>query len=114
VTDASAVDLRLLLLLEGGRNVPTRFDTARSPMAAFIMRAMGEPVVAEGFERALGWWAGRTSASEFLDNEPSGVVVPLARATAQVADTRRQMLIDLADNHGKRRGLPPIMSEPRL
>jgi hypothetical protein len=91
------VEPELHRLLVGGRSASSRFDTARSPLAAFLHAALGEEAVLRGVERAKRWWAGEGSALDFLKSQPAPVVVVVARAAGQIADTRAEALRVLAD-----------------
>lgn len=85
-------------LLAEGRASESSFDTGPSPLAAFLHATVGEPALMQGVERAKQWWAGASvGAAEFLASQPGAAVAAIARAAANIMDTRRDALLALAD-----------------
>jgi hypothetical protein len=95
--DARDLDPKLSRLLKEGRTSEVSFDTGASPLGAFLHAAVGEAGVADGVELAKEWWAGRHTAEEFLAKQPGAPVAALARAAANILETRRDRLSELAD-----------------
>ena len=50
-----------------------------------------------GVDHAKRWWAGASDALEFLTNQPAKPVAAIARAAANIIDTRRDRLFALAE-----------------
>jgi hypothetical protein len=50
-----------------------------------------------GVEMAKRWWAGGTDAQAFLASQPVPPVAAIARAAANIIDTRRDRLFALAE-----------------
>ncbi len=86
------VDPELQGLLAQGRSSASRFDTAPSPLAAFLHASLGEERTVLGLEEARSWWAGQTSAWAFLRAQPLDPVLHIAEAAAHIADTRAEAL----------------------
>lgn len=84
-------------LLVGGRTTSSSFDLSPSPIAAFLATALGEAAVMGGVSEARKWWAGETSAHAYLAGQPKNAVVALARAAAEIVDTRAAELLALAE-----------------
>jgi hypothetical protein len=84
-------------LLAEGRASESSFDTGPSPLAAFLHATVGEPAVMAGVETAKKWWAGVGDAKAFLASQPGTPVAAIARAAANIVDTRRDRLFALAE-----------------
>lgn len=93
----SAVEPLLHALLAIGRASESSFDTGPSPLAAYLHLHLGEPGVAAGLAQARAVWKGETDARAFLRAQPARAIAGIARAAAQVADTRAARLRALAD-----------------
>lgn len=91
-TPAEPVDLVLQGLLDGGRLNASAFDLSPSPIASFLHVTLGERVVMEGLAQARAWWDGKSTARAFLDSQPTHTTAAIARAAANIADTRRELL----------------------
>jgi hypothetical protein len=50
-----------------------------------------------GVERAKQWWAGGLDAPAFLASQPARPVAAIARAAANIIETRRDRLFALAE-----------------
>ncbi len=94
---AKDLDPPLHRLLQEGRASESSFDTRPSPVGAFLHATVGEPAVMKGVESAKRWWAGALEPDEFLASQPSKPVAALARAAANIIDTRRDRLFALAE-----------------
>lgn len=94
---AKDLDPPLQRLLAQGRASESSFDTKPSPVGAFLMETVGEGTVMKGVEMAKRWWAGAGDASSFLASQPPRPVAAIARAAANIIDTRRDRLFALAD-----------------
>lgn len=90
------VDDELQRLLADGRAEHSRFDTPKSPLAAFLHASLGEARIEQGFLDAQRWWAGETSAEAFLGAQPAVTTAAIAEAAAHIADTRGDALRGLA------------------
>jgi hypothetical protein len=95
----SAADLNppLQRLLAEGRASESSFDTKPSPVGAFLHQTVGEAAVMKGVEMAKRWWGGAGDARSFLDAQPPRPVAAIARAAANIVDTRRDRLFALAE-----------------
>jgi hypothetical protein len=95
--DASDVDPSLHRLLSEGRASESSFDTGPSPVGAFLHATVGERAMMTGVEMAKRWWAGAGDATGFLASQPARPVAAIARAAANIVDTRRDRLFALAE-----------------
>jgi hypothetical protein len=93
----AAHDDPLHRLLAEGRASESSFDTGPSPLAAFLHAAVGEAAVMKGVEMAKKWWAGAGDAKAFLAGQSPRAVAAIARAAANIIDTRRDRLFALAE-----------------
>jgi hypothetical protein len=95
--DAPDLDPPLHRLLAEGRASESTFDTGPSPVGAFLHAAVGDRQMMTGVEAAKRWWAGAGDASAFLAGQPRPPVAAIARAAANIIDTRRDRLFALAE-----------------
>jgi hypothetical protein len=95
--DAADLDPPLHRLLAEGRASESSFDTGPSPLGAFLHAAVGDRAMMEGVEAARRWWAGAGDAAAFLAGQPRRPVTAIARAAANIVDTRRDRLFALAE-----------------
>jgi hypothetical protein len=51
----------------------------------------------KGVDAARRWWAGGMDASQFLASQPAKPVAAIARAAANIIETRRDRLFALAE-----------------
>ncbi len=94
---ASDLDPPLQRLLAEGRASESSFDTKPSPVGAFLHATVGEAAVMKGVELAKRWWAGAGDATSFLASQPAKPVAAIARAAANIIETRRDRLFALAE-----------------
>jgi len=94
---AREVDPPLHKLLAEGRASESSFDTGPSPLGAFLYGTVGETAVMKGVEMARKWWAGALDASTFLASQPAQPIAAIARAAANIIETRRDRLFALAE-----------------
>lgn len=94
---ADDVDPALHRLLAEGRASESSFDTGPSPLGAFLHLVVGERAVMQGVARAKQWWGGAGDAASFLASQPARPVGAIARAAANIMDTRRDRLFALAE-----------------
>jgi hypothetical protein len=94
---AADLDPPLQRLLSQGRASESRFDTKPSPLGAFLHETVGEATVMKGVDMAKRWWAGAGDAQSFLAGQPPLPVAAIARAAANIIDTRRDRLFALAE-----------------
>lgn len=94
---ADDLDPPLHRLLAEGRASESSFDTGPSPLGAFLHACVGEAAVMKGVELAKKHWAGGMDANEFLASQPPKPVAAIARAAANIIDTRRDRLFALAE-----------------
>ncbi|MEO6771468.1 MAG: hypothetical protein ABI467_00405 [Kofleriaceae bacterium] len=92
-----SIDPALHRLLQEGRASESSFDTRPSPVGAFLHSTVGEPAMMSGVERARRWWAGASSAFDFLASQPAKPVAAICRGAAHIMDTRRDRLLMLAE-----------------
>ena len=69
----------------------------RGTVGAFLMETVGEAMVMKGVEMAKRWWAGAGDAQSFVASQPAKPVAAIARAAANIIDTRRDRLFALAE-----------------
>jgi hypothetical protein len=98
--NARDLDPPLHRLLVEGRASESSFDTGPSPLGAFLYAAVGERAVMSGVEMAKRWWAGAGEPAELLAAQPRPAVAAIARAAANIIDTRRDRLFALAERLG--------------
>jgi hypothetical protein len=91
------LDPPLHRLLAEGRASESTFDTKPSPVGAFLHATIGEAAVMRGVEHARRWWAGASTSAEFLSHQPAEPIAAVARAAANIIDTRRDRLFALAE-----------------
>jgi hypothetical protein len=91
------LDPPLHRLLAEGRASESSFDTNPSPLGAFLHTTVGEAAMMKGVDSARRWWAGGATASEYLAAQPREAVVAIARAAANIMETRRDRLFALAE-----------------
>lgn len=96
-TSAADLDPPLHRLLAEGRASESSFDTKPSPIGAFLHSIVGEAAVMKGVEAAKRWWGGASDAATFLASQPARPVAAIARAAANIVDTRRDRLFALAE-----------------
>lgn len=94
---AATVEPLLHALLAIGRASESSFDTGPSPLAAFLHLTCGEDGIAHGLAQARLVWRGEMAAGAFLAAQPARAAAGIARAAAEVADTRRDRLRVVAD-----------------
>lgn len=94
---ASDLDPSLHRLLADGRASASSFDIGPSPLGAFLHASVGEAAVMSGVELAKAWWAGGGDAATFLARQPATPAAAIARAAANIVDTRRDRLFALAE-----------------
>jgi hypothetical protein len=95
--DAKDLDPALHRLLAEGRASESSFDTGPSPLGAFLHAAVGDRAVLAGVVVAKKWWGGAGDAAAFLAGQPRSPVAAIARAAANIIDTRRDRLFALAE-----------------
>ena len=94
---AADLDPALHKLLAEGRASESSFDTGPSPLGAFLHATVGEAEVMKGVEQARRWWGGAMDAAQFLVGQPSKPTAAIARAAANIIDTRRDRLFALGE-----------------
>lgn len=94
---ASDLDSSLHKLLAEGRASESSFDTGPSPLGAFLHAAVGEAAMMKGVDMAKRHWAGALDATELLQSQPAKPVAAIARAAANIMNTRRDRLFALAE-----------------
>jgi hypothetical protein len=97
MSHARDLDPPLHRLLAEGRASESSFDTRPSPLGAFLHATVGDAEVMRGVEMARKWWAGGLDAAAFLASQPPRPVAAIARAAANIIDTRRDRLFALAE-----------------
>jgi hypothetical protein len=97
VASAGDLDAALHRLLSEGRASESSFDTKPSPLGAFLHATVGDAAVMKGVDAAKRWWGGAGNAASFLASQPARPVAAIARAAANIVDTRRDRLFALAE-----------------
>ncbi len=95
--EAKDVDRSLQDLLAKGRASESSFDTGPSPISAFLHGAIGEAALMKGVEQVRTYWAGGLDPLAFLMTQQPSAVAGIARAAANIIDTRRDRLFALAE-----------------
>jgi hypothetical protein len=95
--EAPDLDPSLRRLLAEGRASESSFDTGPSPLGAFLHATVGERDLMKGVELAKMWWAGASDPATFLASQPTAPTAAIARAAANIIDTRRDRLFALAE-----------------
>ncbi len=90
-------------LLAFGRASSSSFDLQNSPLSLFIFRLLGWDVAETLLMEAKRMFAGEIEAETFLERVPAGIVVAVARACAEMAITRREVLLAFAESRLRRR-----------
>jgi hypothetical protein len=96
-TSSADLDPPLHRLLAEGRASESSFDTKPSPIGAFLQESVGDAAMMKGVDAAKRWWGGATDAATFLASQPPKPVAAIARAAANIVDTRRDRLFALAE-----------------
>jgi hypothetical protein len=94
---AKDLDPSLHKLLKEGRASASSFDIGPSPLGAFLHATVGESEVMKGVEAARKWWGGAGDAGQFLASQPPKPIAAIARAAANIIETRRDRLFALAE-----------------
>lgn len=102
VAPAESPEPVLHRLLRGGRTTSSGFDVQPSPVAEHLIRRLGEGAVMRGFEQARSWWAGQLTPRQFLEAQSGAALAGVARACAEIIDTRRDSFISMAERYQKR------------
>lgn len=92
----TALEHEVLELLRKGRNQDSSYDLKNSPIATFIVNAMGFPSVRHLIQRAKEFFAGKLSTDEFLrecDHKAIGTVID---AVEQLFESRANALRGLS------------------
>jgi len=97
LANARDLDPPLHRLLAEGRATESSFDIGPSPLGAFLHASVGEGEVMKNVELAKKWWAGGMDAATFLASQPPRPVAAIARAAANIIETRRDRLFALAE-----------------
>jgi hypothetical protein len=91
------IDPPLHRLLAEGRASESSFDVKPSPLGAFLHSTVGEAAVMHGVELAKRWWGGASDPHAFLASLPARPVAAIARAAANIMESRRDRLFALAE-----------------
>jgi len=89
---APSADATVLSLLVTGRTLASGFDLKTSPMAAFFYHRLGD----EGVKAHLETAKSMDDAKVWLDSLPDELVGAVAKASAEIAVSRRDALLALA------------------
>jgi hypothetical protein len=89
----SAVDARLLSVLETGRTKESGSDLTVSPLTAFVYRSLGHDGTARARAQAARMFSGKLSARDFLATLDRTMVSNVTRACAEIALSRRETLL---------------------
>jgi hypothetical protein len=101
VPSSTDLDPLLLRLLEEGRSAESLFDIPASPFTAFLYRSLGEGALMERMAQCRAFLKGEIGARALLERHSCPAVAAIARATAQVAVTRKNALERLAGEIGR-------------
>ena len=97
LSTARDLDPPLHRLLKEGRASESSFDTGPSPLGAFLHAVVGEEDVMKQVDAAKKCWAGGMEPLEYLLAQPARPVAAIARAAANIIETRRDRLFALAE-----------------
>lgn len=92
----TALESEVLELLTKGRNQDSSYDLKNSPIATFIVNAMGFPSVRHLIQRAKEFFAETISADEFLQECDSQAIATVIDAVEQLFDSRAHALRGLS------------------
>lgn len=83
-------------LLETGRAGESSFDIKNAPLSLFIYKSLGPTGVRQRLSDAQAMFDGRLHARQFLDKIDGVTIAAIARASAAMAVTRRDLLNEYA------------------
>jgi hypothetical protein len=89
----------LYRLLKHGRASASRFDLKNSPLSLYVHRCLDDETQIRCIAAVRSFIKGDTSPEEFLSVVPGHLVATVARATAELAFTRRDQLLAIADRY---------------
>jgi hypothetical protein len=85
---SSELEIEVLGLLSQGRNQESPYDLKNSPIATFIVKSIGFDQMAHLIKFSKEFFAGKISASEFLDKCDADVVRTIAVGVRQLFESR--------------------------
>lgn len=92
VQKGAAIGSTVYSLLAEGRNSNTQFDLNRSPLAKHIYLHIGSAALKDYLATLKEMFDGVRSPEDFLDALPSNLILPVIKACAEMAFTRRGIL----------------------
>lgn len=104
VQKGAAIGSTVYSLLAEGRNSNTNFDLNRSPLAKHIYLHIGSAALKDYLATLKEMFDGIRSPEDFLDTLPSNLILPVIRACAEMAFTRRAILNAFADSREAAKG----------
>jgi hypothetical protein len=90
----------LYRLLAYGRASESRFDLQHSPLSLFVYQCLTDEQLDTAITAAKEMFEDARTPEAFLSDLPGDIVRDIARAAAQLAFTRRDTLMNLADRFG--------------
>lgn len=86
------LELEVLALLETGRTLESDYDVKHSPVATFVVRAIGFARSKELLEQARAFFGQQLSGEQFLQACDPGIVDAIVNGACQVFEIRRQAI----------------------
>jgi len=96
-------------LLAFGRASSSSFDMQNSPLSLFLFKVLGWEHARQLLGQAKLMFDDQIDAATFLERMPASVVVPVAKASAELASTRRATLMAYAEMRLRVAGLQPAI-----
>ena len=96
-------------LLAFGRASSSSFDMQNSPLSLFLFKVLGWEHARQLLGQAKLMFDDQIDAATFLERIPASVVVPVAKASAELASTRRATLMAYAEMRLRVAGLQPAI-----
>jgi hypothetical protein len=91
-------DFIVQLLLESGRTEGSKFDTAKSPVAAFLFTHLNEAAFDRAYAEAMQYLSGSFSSKQLLYGEVRPYMNEVLMRLAQIAFTRSDQILELMND----------------
>ena len=86
------IEEEALYVLTNGRNKDTSYDLKNSPIASYLVKAIGFPEIERLFEISIGFYENKLSAEEFLQNCDPNVVESIIKGIIEIFKIRTKNL----------------------
>ncbi|MBK8397641.1 MAG: hypothetical protein IPL26_20705 [Leptospiraceae bacterium] len=88
----TVIEEEALYVLTNGRNKDTSYDLKNSPIASYLVKAIGFPEIERLFEISIGFYENKLSAEEFLQNCDPNVVESIIKGIIEIFKIRTKNL----------------------